>query len=265
MSEGFPQLRYTFEPRQGKSFALNTGLAVSRGAIIAFTDDDCIVHPEWLRTIAEEFRSDAALACLGGRVELLDANAAGLAIRPARKRAAITTETFQIQYPALIGCNMAVRRAAVQRVGAFDVKLGPASRAKAAEDLDWGYRLCREGFKAVYAPDVLVYHDHGRASEHAVLLAERGYVMGRGAFYCKHIARGDTYVLRSAWYELYSDVRDILRGKAIRKTARMIYWLLRGACSRATPVRCEAPGGQVLRHMRRPRFGIVGPRAERDR
>src|SRR6185503_12073323 len=33
-------LRYLFEPRQGKSNALNTGLAATDAAVIAFTDDD---------------------------------------------------------------------------------------------------------------------------------------------------------------------------------------------------------------------------------
>jgi len=36
------------EPRQGKSFALNRALAVARGALIVFTDDDVLPVPTWL-------------------------------------------------------------------------------------------------------------------------------------------------------------------------------------------------------------------------
>jgi len=34
------RLRYVFEPRLGKSRALNAGIAVARGVVIALTDDD---------------------------------------------------------------------------------------------------------------------------------------------------------------------------------------------------------------------------------
>src|SRR3954464_5027253 len=37
------------EPRQGNSFALNTGIASTNATIIAFTDDDVRVSEEWLQ------------------------------------------------------------------------------------------------------------------------------------------------------------------------------------------------------------------------
>src|ERR1700722_16738649 len=53
VAQGFCQrfpnrFRYFFEPRQGKSFALNTGIQAARGEVLAFTDDDVIVEPTWL-------------------------------------------------------------------------------------------------------------------------------------------------------------------------------------------------------------------------
>ena len=35
--------RYLFEPRQGKSYALNSGIRVGRGDVLAFMDDDVMV------------------------------------------------------------------------------------------------------------------------------------------------------------------------------------------------------------------------------
>src|SRR3954463_5558724 len=43
------RLRYLFEPRQGNSFALNTGIASINATIIVFTDDDVLVSEEWLQ------------------------------------------------------------------------------------------------------------------------------------------------------------------------------------------------------------------------
>src|SRR5829696_9022741 len=48
-AENFPvPLRYLHEPQQGRSAALNTGIKASHGEIIATTDDDVRVEPDWL-------------------------------------------------------------------------------------------------------------------------------------------------------------------------------------------------------------------------
>ena len=47
---------YLRETRQGKSFALNAGLAHARGDIVALTDDDVLPTPEWLTRIVRAFR-----------------------------------------------------------------------------------------------------------------------------------------------------------------------------------------------------------------
>src|ERR1700677_4197251 len=43
--------RYLFEPRQGKSNALNLGISEARGEVLAFTDDDVTVEPSWLQKL----------------------------------------------------------------------------------------------------------------------------------------------------------------------------------------------------------------------
>src|SRR5262245_40660698 len=60
-------VRYLFESRQGKSHALNAGLGHARGAIVAFTDDDVIVPPDWLSTATSVLDRWGADGC-GGRV-----------------------------------------------------------------------------------------------------------------------------------------------------------------------------------------------------
>jgi glycosyltransferase involved in cell wall biosynthesis len=64
------ELAYVFEGRQGKQFALNTGIRHSTGDAIAFTDDDVRVDPAWLMNIVEVLNSSRA-GLVGGitRVE----------------------------------------------------------------------------------------------------------------------------------------------------------------------------------------------------
>src|SRR4051812_29433765 len=54
-------LRYVIEPRDGKSVALNAGVRAATGDVIAFTDDDCVMSPEWLTAIAIEFENNPSV------------------------------------------------------------------------------------------------------------------------------------------------------------------------------------------------------------
>src|SRR5690349_19001915 len=51
IAEGHNAVRYLFERRQGKSFALNTGLGAARGAIYLVADDDLVLPPGYLRCV----------------------------------------------------------------------------------------------------------------------------------------------------------------------------------------------------------------------
>ncbi len=64
----FPgRFRYLFEPRQGKSHALNAGIREARGEIIAFIDDDVVVEPTWLSNLTAGLH-DGQWAGAGGRI-----------------------------------------------------------------------------------------------------------------------------------------------------------------------------------------------------
>src|SRR5574338_318947 len=60
-------IAYAFEPRQGRSFALNRGLAIAGGDVLALTDDDVVPAPDWLDRIVDVFRREHVVFA-GGRV-----------------------------------------------------------------------------------------------------------------------------------------------------------------------------------------------------
>ena len=234
-SSGF-EVQYVFEGRRGLANARNAGVMAAKGDIIGFTDDDCIVSPDWIASIAREFMSDPSLAGIGGRVELYNRNDRPVTIRTCKERIGflIPRQLFNL----MAGCNMAFTRQVFEGVGNFDPDFGAGGKFLSSEDSDFIYRAYKKGFKIVYCPDVLVYHNHGRKTDAQVHSLNRGYVIGRGAFYCKHILGGDRDILQLAYREVSwvtkTLIRTLFAGESIEKQRRLLRGLVTGAISKLT-------------------------------
>jgi glycosyltransferase involved in cell wall biosynthesis len=167
----FP-VSYLRETRQGKSFALNLGLAHAVGDILALTDDDVLPAPDWLTRIVTAFREhDVAFVC--GKVlprwdglpppELLTPRAQGiwgpLAIvdygeTPIDYVAESTTQRLPI------GANLAFARSALVAVGGWRTDLGKVNNTLiSGEDHEIFRRLRHYGlYSGFYDPLLTVRH-----------------------------------------------------------------------------------------------------------
>src|ERR1700741_1293949 len=65
-------LQLLSEPRAGKARALNRALRAARGELLAFTDDDCRLHPQHVNDLLRYDANDTNLVLRGGRTELGD-------------------------------------------------------------------------------------------------------------------------------------------------------------------------------------------------
>jgi len=68
IDRGHSNLRYVFEPRQGISYGRNAGIAQANAPIIAFTDDDVRVAPNWVSNIKRAFDEHAEVDFVGGKI-----------------------------------------------------------------------------------------------------------------------------------------------------------------------------------------------------
>lgn len=228
------RFRYLFESRQGKSIALNSGMREATGEILIFTDDDCIPSSDWLASIAREFALQPSPSVVGGRVELYDKRDKPVSVRTCTERTVVSSPN-QL-FSLLIGCNMAIHRRVFLAVNEFDPFLGPGHKTQAFEDLDFLYRVYKRGFEIEYAPEVLVYHNHGRTTDAEIERLNRNYLVGRGAFYCKHILKLDEQVLKMAYWETSSLTKGLFKGLVagtkVADQARVLWALLVGAAYR---------------------------------
>jgi glycosyltransferase involved in cell wall biosynthesis len=196
------------ERRRGKAHCLNTGIALARGPIIAFTDDDGIPAPDWLESLARLFDAHSEIVCLGGRVELYDPADAEITVRTSREPAVVDITTYSPLNIPVIGCNVAFRAATLRAIGPFDVALGPGSLVGGYEDVDILYRLVAAGHKINYDPTPFVRHNHGRRTTAQIDRLRTDYATGRGGFYCKYLLKADRTVIRWAYWEVHRVITD---------------------------------------------------------
>jgi len=156
--------------RRGVCSARNAGIDAASGGIVAFTDPDCVVTTSWLTEIAKPFADPAVGAVAGAIVPYPPRTLAELyaARRMSHSQLRCLTHRYAMTP------NLAVRRAALERIGGFDVGMPGGGY----EDADLCWRLQREtGLELRYAPRAVVLH-HYRSTPREFLLQHYRY--GRG-------------------------------------------------------------------------------------
>jgi glycosyltransferase involved in cell wall biosynthesis len=157
------------EELPGKSRALNLGLEKARGNLFMVLDDDVSIDADCFLEHVRLHRC-SSFAAVQGRV---------LPGRDPRGETADLAKIREYNIPftdhgadvaeirGLTGTNISWRREVKDKVGLFDVRLGPGA-AGFSEDTDYSIRIRKAGFKIGYTPKAIAYHEldparYGRA------------------------------------------------------------------------------------------------------
>lgn len=145
------------------SVSRNIGIANATGDIVAFIDDDAVVHPAWLEKILEKYDSDDVVGVGGFTIDHTGKRYQATATLCDRLGHAysvpsgISRETFCFPgtplFPSLLGTNSSFRASALREIGGFDETF-----AYFLDETDVCLRLVDRGGQIVYAPDALIYH-----------------------------------------------------------------------------------------------------------
>ena len=157
------RVRAVKEPRIGHCAARNAGIRASTAPIIAFTDDDALPDPAWLRTLVDVLTHSGALAA-GGPVDPVVTGELPKWFLPdflpylaIWSPPADTNELRYNEYPR--GVNLAFRREVFERFGLFNTNLGLRERRPLyCDETEMCLRIERAGEKIVYSHRSLVRH-----------------------------------------------------------------------------------------------------------
>jgi len=187
-------VRREFEPRGGKSNALNRAIDVAKGDYIVWTDDDVVVDAGWLTAYVGAFRRWPEAAVFGGRItpryeapvaqwviENEPLLVGPYAIRDFSDRVYPLFADDEEHFP--YGANWAIR-AQEQRAFRYDTQLGPVpNRIGTGEETDVIRRLLGSGATGYWIPEAMVEHCIGRNRQTARYIGGFFESMGKNLAY----------------------------------------------------------------------------------
>lgn len=149
-----PEVRLIRGEHRGAAAARNLGAQHARGEILLFTDADCEPMPDWITQMLAPFADETIVGAKGVyRTRQREWIARFVQLEYAEKYARMARERF-IDF--IDTYSAAYRREVFLRHNGFDESFPGAT----VEDQEFSFRLARQGYRMIFAPQAMVYHRH---------------------------------------------------------------------------------------------------------
>ncbi len=174
----------------------NIGLARCTGEIVAMTDDDAEVFPDWVTQMKKVHSEHPEVGGLGGAV--LGAESDKSLLSRISDVAAFPSPARPGYVRTIAGVNVSYKRSVLQMAGPQDETLFRG------EDVDFNWRIKKLGYEIYYDPEIKVLHHHRPDLRQ---LLHQFYMYGRAY-----------YLVRRKWPDMYcvyprkiSRLKDLLK------------------------------------------------------
>ncbi|MEF3273693.1 MAG: glycosyltransferase [Chloroflexus sp.] len=206
------RIRYLRQPVRGISATRNTGAALGSAPYILFTNDDCVLDPNWINGLVEELADERVWLAFGAVYPGSPSPNGYNLVLGTRDGARQVFRHNRFNLAFGHGHNMGVRRAIFEHLGGFDELIGAGAPLGAWEERDLGYRVLKAGGWIVFTPRAIAYHHHWQ-NWHSARRSFRAYGIGVGAVAAKYLRCGDLggLVLLGEWL-LSQGMRQVVSG-----------------------------------------------------
>lgn len=228
--ESFDDARivYTRSDTVGTGRSRAIGLGIARAPYVLYTDDDCLVAPDWVTRMVEPFeRNDRVGVVFCAVTPLVKEKAEGFTPSFEFDEDSLVTSLWRYYYRHGMGAGMAVRQAAMDEIGGFDTQMGPGSPFMSGEDADIAIRALRADWAVYNTAATTVVHDGLRPWGDYTALAKRDWY-SLGATYAKPLRAGEPAAFWiTAFQLLYRGLVEpclpVLRGERPRGFKRFLF------------------------------------------
>ena len=168
----YPGIVYFREPRAGLDIARNSGAKLAKNDIVAYIDDDVLVHPLWAYRTWEAFLSKDVTATTGLVIaSTLETEAQQIfekfwSFNRGYQDKVYAGHFFNKQlaegppvWEIGAGANMAFRKSLFDQIGYFDERLDVGAAGCSGDSEIW-FRILANGGTIHYSPRSVVYHEH---------------------------------------------------------------------------------------------------------
>lgn len=204
ITQRYDYVRLINQENKGLSVARNIGMAAATGEIVAYTDSDCMVDPDWLTYLVAKFLSSDVAAVGGPNLSPPEDSLvpACVAVSPGVPTHILLSDEVAEH---IAGCNMAFRREILEEINGFN----PIFRT-AGDDVDICWRLQDKGYTIGFSPTAIVWHFR-RNTVAAYLKQQQGYGKAEALVYFKHPYRFNLLGQPSWLGRIYGDLSTFLR------------------------------------------------------
>jgi glycosyltransferase involved in cell wall biosynthesis len=198
----FDRARLVLEPKPGQFRARNTGVAASKGSVLAFTDSDCLPMRDWLERGVRRLLARPNCGQIGGRVQVfLRHPERPTAVEVYEALRAFPQKRYVEQEHYAVTANMFTFRSVYDAVGPFD------ERMISGGDNEWGQRVHRHGLDQAYCDTAIVLHPARRSFD---TLGAKVRRTSTGHQHIESLRGGKPYSLRRFLYDLRPPVTELL-------------------------------------------------------